>query len=792
MTETDPFSSLTGRNVDVATDMIRQILTLADESAQSFDDDMAIWNHNRSCAEATVLSVWGDRGMGKSSVLASVTEKLISIEGGRFCVIGPIQPELFGATDTVLNIALALLEQAVIEQSDHFPDEWDADRVGDLRVSLERAQLTATVTRASQKVLAEASLGVDEFGRQLQRVASATAQMWTQICEVVSFLFHSGKTVKRHLVIVVDDPDLAPWRSSKEALLDIHNLGTVPGVIVLTGGKRENTRPYVSTDAPDSTPERAYPFADFQDDLVNGLKVFPLWGAYYLTPPSWSERVSFTPPGESESLIDLLEQCTSFSSRDKKLLPRIFSSYDSFLCGSPLPSRLRSLAQLWKEFSLRVKSDSDAPSIQAHQPESARRLCNQLLDNVEVPDKLKQNFAITWGAQLNPDSLPRCDIETLPLCSSVAAAGGFLSTAGAFQQSFENSVEFSLRQCARAGFSWWGRDNRPDARPDDLAVVLAIQEILWDSGLFDVDDESSIMAGFRPPNTNYLQKTSIHGQDTDDYLITFPLVKTWSSMKPAVHAWNGIVNRWKQESLSLRQVLSLSITAALHLTDDDLFDLNTADVDYSASLEQLQTEVKRLAQLPFHTYTLAQLELCNWYIAFLPAHWHASLFSPEEISEFTSQWRDITPLFCAPNSARIYRNWGLADRLGDLQDQCHDAGQARKFAWLGGYEQTVDQLELNVPEPAFTLVKTAWARLITTEAMAKSTGVIETSPISDSIHSDTDASDSPEVTAGGFTTGSNPTSQLATYPEDFGDRLMQAALAAIDQWRDSASASTDD
>jgi len=790
MVEIDPISSLTGRNADVAADMYRQILANADDSAQSFDKDMSAWNRIRSCSEPTVFSVWGDRGTGKSSVLAAVAEKLVSEPGGRFCVIGPIQPELFGATDTILNIALALLEQEVRDQSEQFPGQWDADQVRALYQALQEARLTATITRSSKKALAEASVTVYEFGSQLQQVASATAVMWARIGDVISCLFHSGIGVERHLVIVVDDPDLAPWQSP-EPLLDIHNLGTVPSVTILTGGSRERTRSYLGNDPRSSASDSMYPSRNYQDTLAGELKVFPLWGAYYLTEPSWSERVGFIPPRQHVSFGTLLEQFTSFSPRDEHLLSKALLSHDSLLVGSPLPGRLRGLAQLWTEFDYLVRREQlDLPQTQANQTETARRLSQQLLDNVEIPQNLNQNFSVTWGAGLDPEALPHIKIETLPLCSALTAESwGSLPTATANVNIHESPVEFSLRRCLKAGLSWWSKENRPDARLDDLATTLAVQEILWDSGLFDIDDENTIMAGLRPTDTEFLQKTNIHGQDTDDFLISFPLIKTWSSMKPAIHAWNMIVDRWKQESLSLPEVLSLTLCAALHLTDSEEFDLSNAELDYHSSLTLLQNEVERLGLLNPYTPTLAEQELCNWYIAFVPAHWHASIFSATEISEFTEQWNKIRPLHCSQNGNRIYRNWGLGYRLRNLLNQCHDAGQARKFAWLGGYEQTIAELELDIPQPAFARVKMAWDRLITQKSMAQSAGVIQATLVASPDHSETDLSDDQEDVTGGLFSeqDSDATPDLATYQDDYGDRLMQTALEAIDQWRDSAS-----
>jgi len=767
-------SKLTGLNSIAAEEVTEQLRQLNDELTNSRKEGVT-WSLARIAQETTVFSVWGGRGSGKSSILTSVAQILTDESkfnnATPFLIIGPIQPELFGPSDSILNVTLAELKQTVINNSSDVGV--NESKYRDAITSLERAQLTTAVSQASIQMISNAAATVDEFGRQLQRVAGATSDLWQSLAEATAQV----SDIYGLIVIIIDDPDLASTQTL-EVFRDLRNLGSLPGVALLVGVNRDNVRRIISNihDQQREIDWQRWPYID--PEIVSfEEKIFPISRSFHTSCPTPKERVQFVKLGGVDSITTLIQECAVYVPRCEGLIERALTSTDGLADGSPLPGRYRPLVQLWDHFnSMRSKAHHDLSDTE--RAIAVSRLCDILLSQIQPPRGVKTLPSLTWGSMISTsnDSEEKRMLRArlLSLIPGVVAENFRYPVLSDKQNT---AAELQLRPISSTGTPYWIKSDEypktnfdPNGRVDDFAVILAIQEIIWDSRLFNMEEsEERFGGGLRPPEFAFLQVVRVEGQDTDDYFVTLPNAKTWSTVLRTARAWNGIVDRWREERLGIREVLALSLNAAAKICySSDEFRISDSIIEYDKALRIIEIIIQNL--ITKNTLTLAEQELVNWYIGFVPAHWHSSIFDSSEIEKYLHSWNSIYPHFSSKYGSRIRRPWTLVERIGQMLDQSPDAGLALRYAWIGGYEKTLNNMTkigVSLSRTRFERILNLWNKRITARrvgATARSLAVKQVTDDSDHTEGITNIDD-----------------------EEFSEGLMEAALLAIEQWQEHAS-----
>ena len=779
--------SLSGWNALTANEITHKLKQVSQDKVGCKSD---AWALTRIAEETTVFSVWGDRGTGKSSILASVAQTLISESKPNFLVIGPIQPELFGPSDSILNVALAELKNKISKfaTNSRFRLAIQDDVWRTILTSLELAQLTASVSRTTLGMISNAASTVDEFGRQLQRVAGATSDLWERLSIATTQVSDACGLI----VIIVDDPDLA-FPQTSSTLRDLRNLGSLPGVAVLVGASKSNIRQAVFRR---SLMEEDYDTQGNELTLTHAnseaisfeQKVFPASRAFYTSIPTSTERINFKKVGQSSTIMNLVD---SHVDDVGSLLKRALTRTSPLIKGSPLPERYRALVQIWDHLNglLANSALGDMECIL-----ELSRLCETLLSQIQQPRGVRTPLSITWGPMVASSNGEKRQVEAklYSLLPGIAADGGFWDPKNDARSS-ESGVTLQLRAIESLNSSArWMKDSKfsgdnfdHNAHADDMPTLLAVQELLWDSGVFELDDETDLGGGLRPPEFSFLQRIRIEGQDTDDYFITLPNAKTWSSFLLTGEAWNSITNRWRNDNLSVQAILALSIEAALEISYDGAFMPDVATTVYQDALQKLEQVLIQLNSKG--SLTLAEQELINWYIGFVPAHWHSSIFEIDEVSAFVNSWLRIVPLYSSSYSySRTQRQWTLIYRIRRMLEESFDAGRARKYAWLGGYDSLVREIDPpDFPLDRFERIKRLWEQRLKTRR--RGAAVTQTSeshihaqsgmevngevqPVDDSSDEIVSASEHRILSA-------------AIDVDELSDELTEAAFTAIDKWQ---------
>ena len=779
--------SLSGWNALTANEITNKLRQVSQEKVDINHD---AWALTRIAEETTVFSVWGDRGTGKSSILASVAQDLMSESEPSFLVVGPIQPELFGPSDSILNVALAELKNKIskIATNSQFRPTTQNDVWRKILTSLELAQLTAAVSRTTLGMISNAASTVDEFGRQLQRVAGATSDLWERLSTATTQVSEACGLI----VIIIDDPDLA-FPQTSSTLRDLRNLGSLPGVAVLVGASKSNIRQAIfrrslmEEESDKHGTELTLTHAS-SEAISFEQKVFPASRAFYTSIPTSTERTNFKKVGQNSTIMNLVD---SHVEEVGRLLKRALTRTSNLAKGSPLPERYRALVQIWDHLNGLLASS--ALGDMEYMLELSR-LCETLLSQIQQPRGVRSPLAITWGPMVPSSNGKKRQVEAklYSLLPGIAADGGFWDPNNDARSS-ECGVTLQLRAIESLNSSSrWMKDSKfsgddfdHSAHADDMPTLLAVQELLWDSGAFELEDETDLGGGLRPPEFSFLQRIRIEGQDTDDYFITLPNAKTWSSFLLTGEAWNCITNRWRNENLSVQAILALSIEAALEICRDGAFVSDVATTVYQDALRKLEQVLIDLNSKD--SLTLAEQELINWYIGFVPAHWHSSIFEINEISTFVSSWLRISPLYSSSYSySRAQRKWTLIYRIRRMLEESYDAGRARKYVWLGGYDRVIREIDPpDFPLDRFERIKRLWNQRLKTRR--RGAAVTQNSESQMHTHNAMDVNDEVQPVDDSLdeivSTGEPRIVSDTIDVEELSEELTEDAFTAIDKWQ---------
>lgn len=215
----------------------RQVCNLIEHHGRSLRDQvvdeagLAMPYVARLIEDPSIVCIAGERGSGKTTVLATAAAELVA-KG--HLVIPPLRPEYFPPSSSLIPMAVAHLKTTVA--SDLFEGYFGFDSDSTLKLS---ASVDRTLRQANLFSYGEpqsSSLRVDEQAADRSLAASADSNFidtWQQlITEVRAMAKKRGK--RRPLIVLpVDDPDLTPGRLA-QILLDMRLLTSVDGVVGIT------------------------------------------------------------------------------------------------------------------------------------------------------------------------------------------------------------------------------------------------------------------------------------------------------------------------------------------------------------------------------------------------------------------------------------------------------------------------------------------------------------------------------------------------------------------------------
>lgn len=724
MTRLARHESLLSRIITVVGHLADSFPQVEPGSAPPNDFSLAL---RRISTESHVVSIWGDRGTGKSTLLAQVLERLS--DDRRFVVFPPLSPELFGDHDSLLNVALASIQSGLPAIA---ASATEATQLEFLK-ALQRSRRSAAVNAVPLDRLVTAATSIGEFAREIQDVAGGTEQMWQD----AQRLFRSVtgfETGRKSIVVAVDDADLMRPSAVIDLVRQVRLLGSCDHVIAIVGG-RENE---IANRFVREAREDAYLGHDrheFNLELEKDIrraalaqmrKAFPQWGVFRMPEPGWDERVQFTPAGETASLLDLLVKADEILADlcgSRTLVEHLLNDsrgQNTWLTETmkfPLPPNLRALAQLWT--SLKLCLDQSEMS-------DATRLA-QILDclaaMIDVPfgvrDRLEWDFNEEVGSTSDTQALAAYfkfsgiygvveadawrDLDTVRIRSA--------------QDEIERHVEFDLRKF-RWQFARWSITSTSVRHYDDWTgcqgLLLAIQGMLIDNPRVKLSSANSYTHGVTIDSLIFLQSVHIYGRSTDDQFLLFPLTPTLTSTARTVMAWNAIVERAEREHLSFREILALTVHSVVEIYYEERdVDVANAPTDYATALGDLNSAAEYcLAQLRGRTGEPGlRQHMVAWYQRLVPNHWHEALFTQQEIQGFCNALVRVSggtnPV---THPQRVYGEASLGRRLARFASDAGKTETVEKYAWTGGYQTTVENLEITLA-PTWGLIRQAWQRL---------------------------------------------------------------------------------
>lgn len=323
----------------------------------------------------TVLSILGEQGVGKSTTLKYVCDR--AMRDPKRLVLPVVSPERFAEGDTlfgwVLSALTELLPKQLPETSERKAPEYrEGLTMSELADLLCRQEALARKSHQSSAVIGSAH--PDEWAESIAAVTAAGLQLvrgWAALLEGLAVDIDQ-------LVIPVDDADQVPSLLGG-VLRDLRWLTLDPLVAVLVCANDEmllqalQGEPELGVMEP--IPRRRHAVGIMTKALPRHLRL----SVSPLQPP---ERLEFRPPGESESLMELLRRCPieGLHPIDLESLGDLFelslgdqkvaSPYTELLPGTP-----RQLVQLWNE--LRAIVDSGAAELAG---EAARCLVEEAVE----------------------------------------------------------------------------------------------------------------------------------------------------------------------------------------------------------------------------------------------------------------------------------------------------------------------------------------------------------------------------------------------------------------------------
>lgn len=185
----------------------------------------------RLVEDPTIICVAGERGSGKTTVLAAAAAQL-SADG--HVVIPPVRPEYFAASGSLIPTVVAHLRTTV-------RSDWGdkGNKARDLKMTRAIDRTLRQANLISYSNTSDASpLRADEQAADRSLTASADSDFldnWRELTTRVRGMAarHSKPSKRPVIVIPVDDPDLSPG-TLRQILLDLRVITSVDGVVGIT------------------------------------------------------------------------------------------------------------------------------------------------------------------------------------------------------------------------------------------------------------------------------------------------------------------------------------------------------------------------------------------------------------------------------------------------------------------------------------------------------------------------------------------------------------------------------
>lgn len=267
-----------------------------------------------------VVSICGDRGTGKTTILEAVRSELRS---GTNVVLPTIRPEMFSTADSVLGLAIANLQRELARsRPELLTREMHAGTEVTLGTFLNRLLSRASVIAGRDSVDERSFRSLDAAADDFVRSASIGSAFIEQWCELVTFVCWNlaseteGTDTVATIIIPVDDADLAP-ELLQRILVDMRIMTTAAHVVCLAGIDLDEAALALGEHYLRGYPSlKAFEAADSSTVVrMNRVVESQLSKAI---PPQWrntirgltlTERLDFTPLGshDTRSIAELLK-----------------------------------------------------------------------------------------------------------------------------------------------------------------------------------------------------------------------------------------------------------------------------------------------------------------------------------------------------------------------------------------------------------------------------------------------------------------------------------------------------
>jgi|GEM_PF-6834282 len=486
--------------------------------------------------DPAVLSVLGDQGVGKSTTLRYVCDR-IGADPNRL-TLPVVSPERFADGDTLFGWVLAALTDLIREKFPELSEQATPMRDGDL-VIWELADLLrrqeALARSTPHELFTAFSASPDELAEGVAAVTTAGLRLVTGwVC-----LLNCLSSEVSQVVIPVDDADQVPNRLGS-VLRDLRWLTIHPLVAVVVCANREVLIQALSGD----------PAFDFMDTKARKqhasgvlVKALPRHLRLELPPLPPADRPAFVPPGETDSLIETLRR---FPFTDPKPvgLETLADFFELNLgereATSPyaeiLPDLPRSLDHMWRELQ-DIAEDSSIPGQRERTANAARCLIERALEfTSERSDSLPEETIKFHN--IDPHGL------SVEFDFSGLTTGSTIGTGRTLYQTDRHRV--SIRRIDAFPIAVQTPDNT-NKQPDDLPARFANAHYF----AFELADPATIenpplfLWGFHerptlPTGSNWIGSLDVDWgrESTDDLFVPVPAWESRFDCYLYAAAWN--------------------------------------------------------------------------------------------------------------------------------------------------------------------------------------------------------------------------------------------------------------
>ena len=519
---------------------------------------------DRIRAESHVISLWGERGSGKSTVLARAMESLD--EDPRFIVLPPVSPEFFGPADTLVNVFLAsLADQFDTIVGANSPED---DKLPLLQLLQDTRRKAALNTLRPGELWTPSSPRIGEATREIQSIAGGTESLWTNIQRLVARLA-TYRTEGDAIVLGIDDADLMRNNAVMQLIREARLLGSCRHLVVILAGQESEVRggflreafedSVGLTIAGEMPPERRVDLEAVVSAQMR--KAFPRSMSFATECPVWEEQLGFK-GGNGEPLRSLVLKASRFFLDDDQnpqfWLDNRGISQDQDVVPVPFSPNLRILAQLHNVLAARL------PHLVHHDRVTQMRTVFELfLSAVDVPYGAKQPPRFSFGLD-DPDddaSMIRATVDFSGL-QGYTVVGGWRDID--VMDTMLRPESYDLRPLRADQGSWQVASSSAGPIEDIHGVrslLLALQGLLVESPSVRLHENSRLTNSLPPRAYKLAQIVRVHGKEVRAPVITFPESPTLTTAMRAAAAWNDLVSRAADERLTLVEVFALVLRA---------------------------------------------------------------------------------------------------------------------------------------------------------------------------------------------------------------------------------------